>query len=423
MNFKKTFCSSPWFHMRITNSGKYEYCRWAHRNSNDAQHASIADTTPEEFFQSNMIPIRESMLRGDQLSGCSTCYKMEQHNKVSGRQKQLLKIGVRDDNFDKTLLSSPWKSMLSAETKLLPQDWQIDLGNFCNSSCVFCVPEFSSRVALEHKKLGIIDQLPPTSWCNDPVLMDKFIKTITQTPVLKYLHFIGGETLVTPAFKTILKHLVKSGVSDRVSIGFTTNLISWDQEVIDLLYQFENVNLGVSVECFDPLNDYVRWPSKIDHVVSTLHKWLAISKDRNWLVQIRTTPTFLTLNKLLTVYDFAWQNHVAVESCNFLDNPEFLKISVLPLEYRNAIIDDIESWLSARLTNSTKVLNIRNPTFVQDQITQDLNSYVNYLKNETDDSALLPRGVQYLKQMESLRNNSIIDYLPEYEELFRSAGY
>jgi hypothetical protein len=54
---------------------------------------------------------------------------------------------------------------------------------------------------------------------------------------------------------------------------------------------------------------------------------------------------------------------------------------------------------------------------------QDLQSYVNYLENMPDESNRLPDLVKFLKQLEASRGNSILTYLPEYEELFRSAGY
>jgi len=60
---------------------------------------------------------------------------------------------------------------------------------------------------------------------------------------------------------------------------------------------------------------------------------------------------------------------------------------------------------------------------VHQQVVEDLLSYKNYLKNEPDESFRLPDTVSYIKQLESLRNNSVLDYLPEYEELFRTAGY
>lgn len=423
MSFEKTFCSSPWFHMRINNSGHYEYCRWADTPQRTSG-PDIGTVAPRDFFQQHMSQIRQQMIDGVNIPECHSCCKMEEHGKISGRQKQLLKTGISTENFVKTIKSSPWFDKFSChQTDLLPQDWQIDLGNYCNSGCVFCGPESSSKLAAEFKKLNIKSSAPATNWCHDDSKLKSFLDALAQTPNLRYLHFIGGETLITPAFKTILKALVQYSLNRQVTIGFTTNLNCWDQETIDLLQQFEHVNLGVSIECFHPVNDYVRWPSNISSVVDILNQWLNVAHQQKWLIQIRTTPTFLTVGKLLTIYDFAWQNNVSVESCNFLSNPEFLKISVLPVEYRLQIISDIKSWIATRSVSNKLVVNIRNPEFSKTQITQDLNSYVDYLENSADESHLLPGAVSYLKLLESNRKNSILNYLPEYEELFRSAGY
>lgn len=423
MTFDKIFCSSPWIHASINNAGHYEYCRWATKQSRN-QNTSITQTAPAEFFQKHMQVIRSSMLAGEQLPTCNQCYQMEQHGKVSGRQKQLLKIGVNSENFNKTMLSSPWVSACSvAETTMLPQDWQVDLGNFCNSACVFCSPDNSSKLATEFKKLKIINQLPPASWCNDPKNLSQFIDTLSASPALKYIHFIGGETLITPAFGTILRALIDQELHKDVTIGFTTNLTTWDDEVCQLLTKFREVNLGVSIECFDKLNDYVRWPSNIATVQSTLKSWQDLATNHHWLLQLRTTPTLLTVGKLLTIYEYAWQNNVAVESCNFLERPEFLRISVLPAEYRRPIIQQMRHWLDQHKSSSATVINIRNPKSVKAQVVQDLQSYVNYLETEIDESYRLVECTQYLKLLESNRKNSVLDYLPEYEELFRSAGY
>jgi hypothetical protein len=32
MSFEKSFCSSPWFHMRIDSDGTLRYCRWLDRD-------------------------------------------------------------------------------------------------------------------------------------------------------------------------------------------------------------------------------------------------------------------------------------------------------------------------------------------------------------------------------------------------------
>ncbi len=424
MSFKKTFCASPWFHMRINNTGAYEYCRWAGKE-NRTSGPALQNMQPVDYFQKHMSDIRTSMLSGEPVDRCGECQQMEKHGKVSGRQKQLIKVGIRSDNFEKTLLSSPWFDQFQhTTTDLLPQDWQIDLGNFCNSGCVFCGPESSSKLAAEFKKLNIIQQLPRPNWTDDPVQLQKFVNTVKQSPTIKYLHFIGGETLITPAFKTILQELVACGISQTCSIGFTTNLHCWNQEVVDLLTQFNEVNLGVSVECLDSVNDYVRWPSNIDSIKTTLDQWMEIARQHSWLVQIRTTPTWLTVGRLLSVYDYAWQQGITVESCNFLQEPAHLRISVLPMQYRQLISDEMLQWLQTHQSEpGTTIYNTRNPHSVKLQILQDLASYVDYLKNSECETERLSSSVQYLKLLESHRKNSVLDYLPEYEQLLRSAGY
>ena len=100
-----------------------------------------------------------------------------------------------------------------------------------------------------------------------------------------------------------------------------------------------------------------------------------------------------------------------------------MKSSVLPMQYRQPIIDRMQSWIDEHGKNSHTVINTRNPDFAQDQIVQDLESYVNYLCNAPDESHRLPELVDYLKRLENNRGNSILTYLPEYEKLFRTAGY
>lgn len=424
MSLKENFCPSPWFHMRINNAGHYEYCRWA---SKDQRYSAdnIYKITPVEFFQQRMTPVRQHLLDGKLPAGCAECTQMEQHGKISGRQRQLLKAGVRLEQFEKTLASSPWIKEFAQKgtTKQMPQDWQIDLGNYCNSACIFCKPSFSSRLASEWKSIGFIDQMPPQNWTDNPVLVDQFVDMLKSSPHIQYLHFIGGETLITPAFQTILEALTHSGLNRKATIGFTTNLITWNQTVIDLLQQFAGVNLGMSIEAFETVNDYVRWPATLSQVQKTLDKWFSIAQDHNWLMQFRTTPTILTIHALLSVYQYAWDRSIAIESCNFLDQPECMRPSVLPMKYRQIIIDRMQSWIDQHDTGSQIIVNTRDPNVAQQQIIQDLQSYVNYLAHEPDESFRLPQLVTYLKRIEYSRGNSILTYLPEYEELFRTAGY
>ena len=432
MSFKQTFCPSPWFHMRITNSGTYEPCRWMAKDgaSRVDFNRSIQTVDPHTYFQDHMAGLRTELLQGHAPNICGDCHRMEQHGKPSGRQRQLLKIGVQEQYFEKSLAGSPLKTAFDysnnnqGNTTRTVIDWQIDLGNYCNGACVFCNPESSSSLATEFKRIGLIDQLPPPAWCDDPDLVDQFVKVLISSPTLQYLHFLGGETVITPGFKTILTALVDADLAKDITIGFTTNLTVWSDDIVELLKQFQQVNLGMSIETLTRVNDYVRYPSEINSVQRTLNRWVELGNQQGWLIQLRITPTCLTVHELTTVYDYAWQNNIAVESCNFIDNPKFFRISVLPKKQRKIAQDTLTEWIQSRNSNNKdKIINTRDPNIAQDQIIQDATSYLNYLTSADDESNRLPDLIAYLKKLESNRKNTILDYLPQYEQLFRSAGY
>ena len=418
--------------MRITNNGTYEPCRWMNKAGGRKIdfNNNIQTTSPLTYFQKSMSGLRTDLLNGKSPSMCSDCYAMDKYNKPSGRLRQLLKVGVQEDYFEKSLASSTltksfdYSASHQGHTTRTVTDWQIDLGNFCNGACVYCTPHSSSKLATEFLQLGLVDDLPPPAWCDDPVLLDKFINDLIASPNLSYLHFLGGETVITPGFKKILSALVNAGIAKDIVVGFTTNLTVWSESVVELLVQFKQVHLGMSIETLTPLNDYVRYPSKIDSVVECLDRWCKLGNDHNWLIQLRITPTCLTVHELTTVYDYAWENNISVESCNFLDNPAHMRIGVLPNAYRTLVIEQLNQWIKMHQTNEIgKIINTRDPNVNKQQIIEDATSYLNFLTSAPDESERLSDLVKFLKILESNRNNSVLTYLPQYEELFRSAGY
>jgi len=424
--------------MRIRSDGSFEACRWGQSENefHKQNHGNIKNTSPDTWFQNELGKFRKTLINnnGKAARVCDDCYKMEKYGKVSGRQQQLLKTGIQDtEEFDKTFASSPWlhefgKTATNQDFGLFPQDWQIDLGNMCNSGCVMCHPMSSSFLETEFKKIGIANKKQPKAWADDPIALENFFSCLDKSPKISYMHFIGGEPLIIPAFKKILKRLIDNELNENITVGFTTNLTVWDDELIGILKQFPNLNIGLSVECLDPVNDYIRYGSEISTVKSMLDKWRDLSNNHTgWLVQIRTTPTLLSIEKLHTIYEYAWKNKMTVESCNFLEEPDFLRPTVLPVKYRNLAIDNLQRWIGENkndyLIDDQPIINSRHPDFVKQYLIEDAISYINYLKNGEDESYLMSDLVEYLQKLEKTRKNSILDYIPHYEPILKSFGY
>ena len=104
------FCSSPWFHVRISPEGNYRPCRWGDQDAGSTH--NISNTTLTEYLQSDLMDsLRTEMLQGHSPKLCENCQYEQTTGKVSGRQRQLLKSAIIETEFDKTFCASPhWKN-------------------------------------------------------------------------------------------------------------------------------------------------------------------------------------------------------------------------------------------------------------------------------------------------------------------------
>lgn len=431
-----SFCSSPWYHILIGSNGQMYYCRWSDRyasmpNAND----NIKTMSMNEYMNSSyMRNLRMELLAGKHYAHCINCYNQDIVNKVSGRAKQLIKTGILPKHFDRSLASSPYydyfeySMMNSGYTNAKLADLQVDLGNICNSSCIYCPPQSSSRVYTDHKTLGWLpnDIMPMSSynWSSDSAVLAKFIDELLTLDELRYIHFIGGETLYMESFYTICDNMVRSNMSKRVIMGLTTNGTIYDSRIADIFKQFKSVHLGISMDCPTKLNDYVRYPSDISIVLDNINQYKLLND--NVQLQIRPTPTALSIYHYPELIEWLLVNDLHSEVCHFIKNPSWLQLCLLPYDIRHNIINRIQLILAKyNLPNDESiVINTRMPEFRHRTIANDAYGYINYL-NTIPEATDIERMTLVSKLMayESLRKNSILDYLPEYEEFLRRYNY
>lgn len=433
---KKTFCSSPWFHVRLTYDGSYEKCRWA----KSPEHSyNIANTSIIEYFDSDeMTLLRSKFTNGESPKECETCYYQEQFGKLSGRQKQLLKSGIREDDFVNSLMSSQHYSDFNfshdynGSTVRNPTDLQVDLGNICNSACIMCDPVASSRLTQDYNKLStksplFIKPAEYRSWVENPKAMGVFLDDLASIEDLKYLHLLGGETLYNEAFYTICNHLIANGNCDDTIVGTTTNGTIYKEELEQIIPNFKEFHLGISIETITPLNDYIRYPSKINDVLANIDRFIALrTKHPGLHLTLRITPNLFTVYELDTLFEYMIKNRITAEACNILHKPSCLQMELMPEDIRQEVITKLERVVEKYSLVKHNVANVRNQHFV-DQVNADtVIDYLEFVKNyqQPENAQQLQKElVEFLKAFESLRDNSIIDYAPRYTEFLRLAGY
>ena len=441
---KDTFCSSPWFHLRIDPAGRYLPCRWSsHR---DTTGYTVANTTIFEFMNSDIMQgIRARMLNGDEQSMCSACYYEDANNKVSGRARQLLKSAITITDFDYTFSASPhWAEFkhsyeTAGHTNNQPVDLQIDLGNTCNSACVMCTPIYSSRLATDYVKLNKINSklfsqhTTGKNWTDDPAIVTKFVEELKQISNIRYIHFLGGETLYLQSFYNICNQLIDAGLAKDISLGTTTNCTVYTNELEHIIKNFKQVHLGLSVEAIHPVNDYVRYPSEIGKVIEVINKFISLRNSTNLHLALRITPNILTVLHLDQMFEFMLVNNITAESCNVLHEPNCLRFELLPPQLLQDALDRICAVISHyNLKENAQIINRRdsnrNTEIITNVIFEYKNLFENYLTNYV---SLVPIDleqqryslVEFIKAFESIRANSILEVLPEYEEFLRRYRY
>jgi sulfatase maturation enzyme AslB (radical SAM superfamily) len=385
-----------------------------------------------------MNQFRLEKLQGIKSSACEHCYYEDSHDKLSGRHKQLLKSAITIKDFNKSICASPHynlfeDSLTNGKTLNSPTDIQIDLGNTCNSACIMCTPSYSSKLATDYKKLIKLSPdvfpvyAPVTNWADNPELLNKFVDELQSIKNLRYLHFIGGETLYLRSFYKICNALIDAGLSKDIMLGITTNLTIYSQELVDLIKHFKEVHLGVSIEALTELNDYIRYPSKISEVKTVLDCFLELREHTNLHVSLRLTPSIFTVYQITDIFKLMIEKNVIVESCNILSTPSCLRMELLPEDLRQRTIEKIENLINSyQLINTAQIINHRRGDLISGVISNRIFEYLQFLKNYTvPDDVELERYklVKFIKSFEAIRNNSILDHLPDYENFLRSYGY
>lgn len=384
--------------------------------------------------------LRQSLLDGRGPAMCDACYYEDSNNKISGRRKQLLKSAITVDNFEKSFCSSPhwplfeYSAEHQGQTTYSPVDLQIDLGNTCNSSCIMCIPTYSSRLSVDFVKLNQIEpELFPKypsmkNWTDDEILVDKFVEEISKNPNIKYIHFLGGETLYLKSFYTICDKLIESGYSKNVSIGTTTNCTVYTPDLERIIKEFKHVHLGLSVESFHFINDYIRYPSNVDDVRDNIEKFLTLRSQTGLHLSLRITPNILSIYHIDSVFEFMLDNKITAESCNILHDPSCLRVELLPSNIRQETIAKIDKVIvDYKLSKlDTVILNRRRGDLIDPVMSSVIFEYKEFLLSyqlPIDVEEERYNLVKFVKAIESLRNNTILSYLPEYEEFLRRYGY
>ena len=257
----KHFCIQPFVNVTTRVDGQNNVCcNIVKRDSN------IKSESQKEFFQSAYVKnLRNKMLNGEKIDDCRLCYYQEAKTGESHRKQYNQYYYIKNDQ-DIEYYPQILKS-LKLDKPSDPLYVEVHISNLCNLKCLTCNERDSSQYHSENKILGISEN-PQIDYTKFVVQSAKAVESILSKNLL-FLDIRGGETLLVPEIKKILKQTDEQ-LTKKITLKIQTNgTILPDQDWLDIFRKFKNTKLTVSIDAYNKDNEYVRFPSQWSKILDT----------------------------------------------------------------------------------------------------------------------------------------------------------
>lgn len=202
----------------------------------------------------------------------------------------------------------------------------VQTGNICDSDCVMCGPQWSTKVMSrlkmkpdpEKQYLGKTN-VPVRSIWNEPASIENLREAAKWTD---HIHFGGGEPLIDKRIWDFIETIARSDLS----ISFVTNLNTLPSaRGFELLKSFKNVGMNVSIDATGRLYEWIRHGLSYKRVMTNLAtiKTMGIGAAINCEVQAHNVANIPAHHSVFSGLGF-------LPDYYFVDRPKLLQASNAP---------------------------------------------------------------------------------------------
>lgn len=234
-----TFCVLPYYAYESAgqNTRNIYCCRWPKNTNVGAVRQAIAD--------------------GEQHPACNSCWRLESQGQTSERiihnrtMDHLMNRNI-EDICESALNDQGYIAMVKLQTS-----------NLCNGTCITCGPESSTAWQTLNGRVNYqVLSIPDINW-----------RTVA------YLSFVGGEPLLEKKNWLILEQLIIEKNTD-IFLTFVTNgSMELTERQIQILSEFKNINICISVDGIEQSFEYMRYPLKWDLFFANFVKFKQITSN------------------------------------------------------------------------------------------------------------------------------------------------
>ncbi len=419
------FCPLPWMHLSANTDTSMRVCcntdHGGHVRGENGHIVRMEQVTSLKaaMNQKTHKDLRTAMLRGERPSFCKRCYVEEDNGGVSVRQ-----IYNRDNPEVFAKAKRDTKSDGEIEPKVSYVDFS--LSNNCNLQCRMCGPSASFLLQKEFSELGLNFDGPSAEMAKNGWSFEASLGRIVRdvAPSLKQMLTTGGEPFISPQHLKILETIVVGGGSRDVILRYHSNLTVLPDRLIELWRNFKSIEVHVSLEGVDSMNEYVRFPSKWEKIMAHLKKLEGLRPEIEIHCEIHTC--LQALSWLRTHELMEWTFIQSEKSGAFfpripypiwIDQPVDMTLATLPGELRTLGSDRILSVLDR---HQRAFETGPNPAF-ELGAASSFRAAIQRLKElpfrEEDFQAFLTRT----SRVDVFRGQNLINHVPEFKPYVASS--
>jgi len=280
------------------------------------------------------------MLLGNEVSDCKDCYKHERLTGSSSRTESNT-FWLKKKHIVQKIDSYRFDDYLEPVSSL-----ELRLGNTCNLSCNSCWGYSSSKSNEERLQILKKEDTPVTfkkqwqsefsipkninHWFKTDVYKDNIQKTSKH---LNRVYITGGEPTLIKENRRLLQDLLDQGNKD-CFVSFTTNGTQADSELLELLKQFPNNEVQISLDGVGLQAHYVRYPTDWHQLTQNISAIAAIPNVKIVFYTVISAYNLKSLSNILTYVD----SIAAVRPVGWypimLDNPSYMSTHIWPRDVR-----------------------------------------------------------------------------------------
>jgi len=380
----KTFCVYPFFNLNSNTDGSVKLCCNIRDNSHvkraDGTDFNVGQDSVEDIWNNeHMQNVRWKMLTGEKVNDCKDCYRHEELSGSSSRTESN-KQWITDPNVIRSVgeFLGSTKVPLNKLTSL-----ELRLGNTCNLACNSCWGFSSSKV--NEERIRILDKekentkyqimwasehsIPSdiNKWFKNDIYRDN-IKKVSEN--LKRIYLTGGEPTLIKENRILLKNLIESGNTD-CFVSFTTNGTTADSELLDLMTNFPNNEIQISLDGTGDRGNYIRYPLDWKEFNSNVDKISSLPNVKIVFYTVISAYNLFSLSDIWHYLDHKADHRPIGWYPIFLDNPNFMRTTIWNLDTRKHAVSKMKE----------SVDSLRNlKSYVGDEVFQKIYEY--YLSEE-----------------------------------------